>query len=155
MNPTNGWRLRKWSGWHCCWSLSALRSIWLEGFSERTGEAIMTPEQWEKVEQLYNAAFELKPEDRVAFLKQTCGEDQLLRQEVEALLVAEGQAGNFLTSDMRDVVLAKALEKSLSLIGKKLGPYQVLALVGAGGMGEVYRARDARLSRDVAVKVLP
>ncbi|MBS1792127.1 MAG: serine/threonine-protein kinase [Acidobacteria bacterium] len=116
----------------------------------------MTPEQWERVGQIYQAALELKSADRAAYLDQACGGDHSLRKEVESLLAADGKVGDFLDAGaMGDAAKAMAQGKSLSLIGKKLGPYQVLALIGAGGMGEVYQARDARLNRDVAIKVLP
>jgi len=116
----------------------------------------MTPDQWDQVGRLYQSALELKSEDRAAFLNQTCANDQSLRREVESLLAADGEIGDFLAAGaMGDAAKVLAQEKSLSMIGEKLGPYQVLALVGAGGMGEVYRARDARLSRDVAIKILP
>lgn len=116
----------------------------------------MTPEQWEKVGQIYQSALELKTEDRAAYLNQACAGDHSLRIEVESLLAVDGRAEDFLAEGaMSDAAKMLAQEKALSLIGKKLGPYQALALIGAGGMGEVYRARDARLSRDVAIKVLP
>jgi serine/threonine protein kinase/sugar lactone lactonase YvrE len=116
----------------------------------------MTPEQWEQVGKIFDAAASLPPQDRSSFLDQACGEDESLRREVESLLDLEGRAGDFLGAGaMEDAAKVLAEEKPPSLIGKKLGHYEVLSLTGAGGMGQVYRARDVTLKRQVAVKVLP
>src|SRR5215471_3645440 len=116
----------------------------------------MTPEQWEQVGKIFDAAAALPPQDRSSFLDQACKEDESLRREVESLLDLEGQAGNFLGAGaMEDVAKVLAEEKPQLLIGKRLKQYELLALTGSGGMGEVYRARDVALKREVAVKVLP
>jgi eukaryotic-like serine/threonine-protein kinase len=116
----------------------------------------MTPEQWEQVGQLYQAAIELRPDQRTAFLKQACGEDMPLRREVESLLAAEGEVGDFLAAGaIDDAAKALAQEKSLSLVGKRLGHYSVRSLLGAGGMGEVYLAQDTHLNRPVGLKLIP
>ena len=107
----------------------------------------MTPEQWHKVRDLLAEAVELKPEDRPAFLDRVCAGDEGLRQEVKRLLSASEDArSSFLESSDVHVALKPAT---------KLGDYEVIGQIGAGGMGEVYRARDTRLRRDVAIKVLP
>jgi hypothetical protein len=91
----------------------------------------MTPERWEQVGQLYQAAIELRPDERTAFLKQACGEDMPLRREVESLLAAEGQVGDFLAAGaIDDAAKALAHEKPLSLVGKRLGHYRVRSLLG-------------------------
>src|SRR5215471_6384890 len=116
----------------------------------------MTPEQWEQVGRLFHAAAALGPEERSSFLDQACGQDEALRREVQSLLDLEGPAGGFLGGGaMEDVARVLVEEKAPSLIGQKLGRYELLSLIGAGGMGEVYRARDLALKREVAVKVLP
>ncbi len=107
----------------------------------------MTPERWQQIRDVLEKALELAPGERSAFLNRACSSDQSLRQEVETLLASSDDVrSSFLQSSAPRVTLAP---------GTKLGEYEVKSLVGAGGMGEVYRARDSRLGRDVAIKVLP
>src|SRR5215831_7847394 len=116
----------------------------------------MTPEQWEQVGRIFDATAALRPDERSSFLDQACGQDEALRREVQSLLDLEARTGDFLGGGaIEDVARVFAEEKAPSLIGQKLGRYELLSLIGAGGMGEVYRARDLALKREVAVKVLP
>src|SRR5262245_23028897 len=115
----------------------------------------MSPERWEQVQELYHAALELEPSQRSDFLKQACREDEDVRQEVKALLASHGKAGTYLeTPALRLAAQEVAETPSRSLVGKTLGSYQILSLLGSGGMGEVYKARDSKLNRSVAIKVL-
>src|SRR5215469_4759780 len=115
----------------------------------------MRPERWRKVEQLYHAALERDASLRADFLQQACAGDDSLRQEVESLLAQDGRA-QFLDSPGLEAAGKILADQHLSsLVGKQLGSYKILSVLGAGGMGEVYKALDTRLDRTVAIKVLP
>lgn len=116
----------------------------------------MKSERWRQVDQLFQAALERAPEDRSAFIREACGDDDSLRREVEALLAADGEAGSLIETPAYAIAAPLIVEDNMpSLMGKTIGHYQIISLVGKGGMGEVYRARDTKLDRDVALKILP
>ncbi|MGH9752173.1 MAG: protein kinase domain-containing protein [Blastocatellia bacterium] len=118
----------------------------------------MTSERWRQVEDLFHSALDNAPRDRAAFLDSACAGAPLLREQVESLLKSFDEAGDFIEKPLLDDSLssrAKAFSLSESIIGHKIGNYEILSLIGAGGMGEVYLARDARLDRQIALKLLP
>ncbi len=102
-----------------------------------------------------SAAVEVEEKERAAFLEKACGENAELRREVESLLAYDRQAQQLLDRPALELTAEKLAGEPPSLVGRKLGPYQILGALGAGGMGEVYKARDTRLNRTVAIKVLP
>ncbi len=113
------------------------------------------PERRKRVEDLCDAALDRDARERSRFVAAACGHDEALRQEVEALLVHAPAAEGFLASTIGEVAAhVLADEHEASLVGGQIGSYKVLSLLGAGGMGKVYRAHDTKLGRDVAIKVV-
>lgn len=116
----------------------------------------MTPQRFERVRELYHAALDHPPAERDAFLEQACENDAELRHEVQSLLSADAQAGAFMKTSPGPGLDTQFISSSqVTLAGTLLGSYEIVAPLGTGGMGEVYLARDKRLGRNVAVKLLP
>jgi eukaryotic-like serine/threonine-protein kinase len=114
----------------------------------------MTAERWQQVERIYRDAAARRPSERCAFLEKACAGDRELRDEVERMLSGEAGISGFLEARAVDVA-ARELARERISSGSRIGPYEIVSLLGAGGMGEVYKARDTRLNRAVAIKVLP
>ena len=119
----------------------------------------MNPERWQQISRIFKSAISLDATARASYVKEKCGTDDDLREEVEKLIESHGQAED------RDFIGGHAVENAAELFagdeeqlglekGQQFGPYVILDHLGTGGMGQVYRAQDSRLDRTVALKIL-
>lgn len=115
----------------------------------------MADNSWQKVREVFDSALRRRPEERRRFVNEACRDDELLLTEVESLLSSLGNAESFMetpaVANVADIIESQPDELEC---GKCFAHYEIIEQIGAGGMGEVYLARDKKLDRKVAVKIL-
>src|SRR5687767_2193894 len=114
-------------------------------------------DRWARVKAVFSEAVDRPPSERAAFLAGACVDDQSIRCEVESLLDSDGVAGSFIEKPAADLLKQSTTDQPTTsdlASGSFLGPYEIVGFLGAGGMSQVYRGRDSRLGRIVAIKVV-
>jgi serine/threonine protein kinase len=116
----------------------------------------MSDDRWQRIEEVFQQAADLPAPERARFLAAACAGDDGMRREVESLLAHDQSQNDVLVAAISDAASdPSAIRPIPDFVGKHIGPYRILSLLGRGGMGAVYKARDSRLERDVAIKLLP
>src|SRR5687767_6035219 len=115
----------------------------------------MADDNWQKVREIFDSALRRQPEERLRFVNEACGDDKALLAEVESLLSSHDNAASFMETPAVAKV-AEMLEPATKKLekGSSFGHYEIVEQIGVGGMGEVYLAKDKRLDRKVAIKLL-
>ena len=104
-------------------------------------------DRWDRVKHLFQAALDRRPDSRSLFLDGACGDDRQLRNEVDSLLLAHEAAGSFAGWPAIEAVAALEMTPPASVTGRQIGPYQMQALLGTGGMGDLWHGCDRRGTR--------
>ena len=116
----------------------------------------MTPDRWQLLQELFNAAVDLPPEQQAAFLNESCGDDETLRRQAESLILATEQSTQRIQQVIQGAAELTTIDEPAFPAGRRIGPYQVIQTLGHGGMGDVYLAvrADDEYQKRVAIKVV-
>ena len=115
----------------------------------------MKSERWREIETVLQGALDRPPLERLSFLDDACAGDEKLKEEAASLVSAYEESGDFIEQPAIAQDARVLLGGDTANIGREIGPYRIIERLGAGGMSEVYLAQDTRLSRLVALKLLP
>src|ERR1044071_9231954 len=116
---------------------------------------MITHDSWQRIKEIFQSAQELTPEERSDFLDRACGDDESLREEVEALLTADAENEDFLSAPAYEFAASIiAPEETEFSAGQAIGRYEILCPLGSGGMGQIYLCEDAKLRRKIALKFI-
>ncbi len=116
---------------------------------------MITHDRWQQIKKIFHSAQDLTPAERANFLAEVCGDDVSMREEVEALLTADADNEDFLSSPAYEFAAELiAGERHEFTAGQKVGRFEILCSLGAGGMGQIYLAHDAQLNRKIALKLI-
>src|SRR5438046_10560147 len=117
---------------------------------------LMEPGRWARITDIYHATITRPPEERASFVGQECHGDETLRKQVEAMVKSHERSGDFIESPAFAIAPELLIDvQTIDMIGQSIGHYSIESLLGVGGMGEVYLARDERRGRKSALQLLP
>src|SRR6185503_18472120 len=119
---------------------------------------MITHDKWQRIKEIFQSAQEKTPTERLEFLDEVCGDDEFIREEVEALLTADDSNADFLSAPAYEFAAGmlsdQEPEASEFANGQEVGRYKILCPLGAGGMGQIYLAQDEQLGRKIALKMI-